>query len=233
MKKHIIIQRFGLGDHIFSMGAIRMLDGVVIWPTLPEYVEGHSRAYPDIVWVDWNLINLDWNRKDRYMLGGLDVIPLAHQDVPITSAMKNKHAYLGLDWRDWKTGAMWHRDYEKEAALLAHLNIKDGDQFALINVNFGCWSKAGLRSGSSKAYVGVSTNLRQISLDFLPGFSLFDWAGVIERASYIASVSTSLLYLLELLELKASEVHLFPRLPYETNFANVSYIFTKTYILHA
>jgi len=232
MKKHIVIQRFGLGDLIFSMGAIKMLDGVIIWPTLPEYVEGLTRAYPEIVWVDWSLIALDWQRKDRYLLGDIDVIPLAHQDVPITVCMKNKFNFFGLRWQDWKSGAMWTRDYAQEQKLLDHLNIKEGDEFALINVNFGCWSKAGLKSGSSKAYVGVSTNLRQITLDFIPGFSLFDWAGVIERASYIATVSSSNFYLLELLELKAAEIHLFPRLPYETDFRNIEYLFTKPYILH-
>jgi hypothetical protein len=229
----IVNQFFGIGDVVFSMGAIRHFDDKVLWPVLPEYVEGLNRAYPDVTFVDYTLLKIDYERKDRYLLNGADVIPLRWQDSPLTRCMALKFEYFGLDWRDWKTGAMWKRDYEKESALLAHLNITDGDEFALINVNFGCWSKAGLKSGSSKAYVGVSTSLRQVTLDFIPGFSLFDWAGVIERASYIASVSTSLLYLLELLELKASEVHLFPRLPYETNFANVSYIFTKTYILHA
>jgi hypothetical protein len=228
----IINQFFGIGDVIFSMGAIRHFDDKVLWPVLPEYVEGLNRAYPDVSFIDYNLLKLDYDRKDRFWLGDIDVIPLRWQDSPLVECMKKKYSYFGLDWREWKEMSMWRRDLEKEKQLLNNLNIKQGDEFALVNINFGCWSKAGLKSGSSKAHVGVSTSLRQITLDFIPGFSLFDWAGVIERACYIASVSTSLLYLLELLTLRAKEVHLFPRIPYEVDFRNVEYLFTKPYILH-
>jgi hypothetical protein len=205
-------------------------------------VEGLNRAYPDIFFIDRNLVNLDFNRKDRYQLGDLEIIPLAWQDTPLIDCMKNKYRYFGLDWNKWKEWRVWNkdaeggawflRDREKESSLVKHLNIRNNDKYNLVNVNFGCWSPSGLRPGTSHVPVLVDNGLRNITLDFIPGYSLFDWAAVIERATNIHTVSTSIFYLLELLKLSAKEIHLYPRKPREINFRNIDYLFTKKYILH-
>jgi hypothetical protein len=233
MKTHLIIQRFGIGDVIFSMTAIRSLKGKVVWPVLPEYVDGLAKAYQDILFIDYNLLNIDWNRKDRYKISDMNVIPLAHQDVPLVDCMKNKYRYLMQDWKQWKKNASWTRDYSKEIGLMSHLGIRKGDKFNLVNTKFGCWSPEGLRPETSNISIEVPmNNLPYITFGIIPGYSLFDWASVIEHATNIYTVSTSLLYLLELLTLSAKEIHLYPRKPKETDFRNVDYVFSKPYILH-
>ena len=211
MKYIIVNQRFGIGDVIFSMTAIRALNALVtIWPVLPEYVDGLREAYggpgSGFIFVDFNLFKIDYSRKDRYFVDGAEVIPLAHQDIPLIDCMKNKYAYFGMDWHQWKTEAMWKRNEAKEKSLIEYLGIKDGEQFYLTNVNWGCHSSAGFKSGTNQANMDMpfpSDHIRRIRLDFVTGYSLFDWAAVIEKATYIYSVSTSLLYLLELLTLQA------------------------------
>ncbi len=238
MKNLVINQKFGIGDVIFSMSAIRALKSVhranVLWPVIPEYVEGLTRAYPDIIFLDFNLVNLNWNRKDRYESGNLDVIPLCHQDVPLIDCMKNKYNYFNMDWRQWKRNACYDRHFPHEISLIRHLGIEEGEKYNLLNTRWGCHSAAGFKSGTYTADLqGHGDNgLRCIYMDAVPGYSLFDWSTVIERATNIFTVSTSLLYLLELLHLSAKEVHLYCRKPREKDFRNVDYIFSKNYQLH-
>jgi hypothetical protein len=50
---------------------------------------------------------------------------------------------------------------------------------------------------------------------------------VIEKASEIHTVGTSINYIIELLELKAKEVVLYKRLPDETHYQNYDYILKR------
>lgn len=230
----IICQPFGAGDLIFSMTAIKSLQDKILWPTLPEYVEGFNRAYPSIYFIDHNLVKIDYNRKDRHFHQDAEVIPLRWQDVPLKECMKNKYSFFGLSWQMWKRDAMYNRDFSKEYALFKHLGLSDGEKFNLVNVNWGCWSPTVLKPGTNRAFMqGVVRNdYKIIPMDIIPGYSLFDWSTVIERATEIHTVSTSVLFLLELLNLSAKAIHLYCRKPNEKDFKNVDYIFTKNYQLH-
>ena len=61
----------------------------------------------------------------------------------------------------------------------------------------------------------------------IPGFSLFDWSLVIEKATEIHTVGTSINYLIELLEIEGKEVVLYKRLPDENHYENYDYILEK------
>lgn len=224
----IIIQRFGQGDIIFSMSAIRSLNDKILWPVLPEYVEYNNRAYPDIMFVNWEDFKIDYNRKDEYTYHGAKVIPLAWQDTPLTECMKNKYLFLGRDWTTWKQNAHWVRDSHKEAALFKYLGLEWGEPFNLINVKFGCWTKQGLGVGVSTSIFSFPQNgFKNVFMDMVPGFSLFDWALVIQKAATIHIVSTSIIYLLELLKLEAKEIHIYIRRPNECDHRNYEYILSK------
>lgn len=229
----LINQYFGIGDIIFSMSAIRSLNDKIIWPVLPEYVEGCNRAYPDIDFIDYNLLKIDYDRKDRYQLDDMDVIPLRWQDSPLNKCMQLKYQYFGLSWQGWKQNAKWQRDFTKEEQLIKRFDIHDGEDFNLINIKFGCWSQTKLSPGTSTANFQIPNNgLRNVEMFIGSEFSLFDWAAIIQRARYIYTVSTSVLYLIEMLDLCCKEIHLYPRIPDEKDFRNVDYLFTKPYILH-
>ena len=57
----------------------------------------------------------------------------------------------------------------------------------------------------------------------IDGFSLYDWAMVIEGAKEIHTVSTSILYILELLKVKPV-VNLYKRFPDEKDHRNYDYL---------
>jgi hypothetical protein len=61
----------------------------------------------------------------------------------------------------------------------------------------------------------------------IPGFSLFDWYLVIEKATEIHTVGTSINYIIELLEIESKNVFLYKRLPDENHFQNYDYILKR------
>lgn len=183
-------------------------------------------AYPDIEWVLDTASGIDYNRKDFHQVGDMEVIPLRWSDslckVQYRDCMKSKFLLLNQDWTTWKERAMWRRDKEKEEHL-AYIVGAD-KPFTLVNNNF--WT---IGKGRKTAIDAGGRNI--IHMTAIDGFSLFDWAGVMEKADEIRSVSTSTLYMFELLDLKCP-IHLYPRLPYEKDLKNVDYIFSKPYITH-
>ena len=70
-------------------------------------------------------------------------------------------------------------------------------------------------------------------MKFIPMFNLLDWACIIEEADNIYSVNTSIIFLLEVLELKAKEIHLYSRNVNGADFIQTEFIRSKNYILHA
>ncbi len=186
-----------------------------------------QRAYPDITWILDTDSGIDYNRKDFYTIGDMEVVPLRWSDslvkLPYNFCMASKFLLFGYDWKDWKQNAMFQRDHKKESELIDFLGIRDS-KFTLVNNNFWTIGR------------GKRTNIdlkdeTVVNMDAIEGFSLFDWCGVMELASEIHSVSTSTLYIFELLDLKCP-IHLYPRTPNEPDFKNVEYIFSKDYILH-
>lgn len=199
-----------------------------MWPVLPQFVEGLKRAYPAFEWVDVNTVDkVDLNAKVQKVINGILHIPIRWSvdimQVPYNKCMSSKYEMYGWDWGIWKEHAMWHRDKEKENALMEHLGLKEGDEYILANKYY--------RSDSSGVISLPKFDCMVIEMKSIPGFSLFDWQMVIEGAKEIHSVSTSLLYMFEVLELK-QDIHLYRRIPEELNYINVEFLFSKPYKLH-
>jgi hypothetical protein len=57
--------------------------------------------------------------------------------------------------------------------------------------------------------------MKKIDLSFINGYTLFDWSKVIENATEIHTVDTSVIYLVEKLTTK-SKLYLYPRHPEHT-----------------
>jgi hypothetical protein len=123
--------------------------------------------------------------------------------------MLDKYRMLNLPEDMWKT-LKWERNLDKENELY-DLLIKD-ENYILINTK---WSD-GIVS------IETDSNFKRINMDILNGFTLFDWSKIIENASEIHTVSTSNLFLLETLTLRADKVHIYPRKPRENNFDGIS-----------
>lgn len=228
--KIIINQRFGAGDLIFIMSIIRkfIAEGHEITiPVFPQFVSQFQRAYPEVTWVDYNTIPIDYNNRSEHDWKGYRVLPIAWANEILGReykfCMKSKFDLFELDYRTWKDNAFWKRDKEKEREL-ARLIVHE-TPFILVNEHFQSDAK-----GRKKIIPNTDKNV--IYMGEIEGYSIFDWFLILQMASEIHTVSTSLLYILELITLPESvPIHLYAR-PTDPKFDQVSYLFTKPYILH-
>ena len=226
------LQSWGLGDIIYCQTLANdwLKQGhKVVWGVKDVFVEGLQRAYPNITFVDWKTLPIDYNRQDEHDCGIYRVIPLRWNveilGVPYSQCMSSKYSLFGEDWTRWREHAMWQRTPEKESELLQLLGIAPGDKYNLISDTYGSDMKL-------KVPITVNNNYKNVYLKHIPGFSLFDWAPVFEYATTIHVVSSSNIYLMEMLDLKAEEVKLYLRRPIESNHDNYSYILQRhNYIL--
>lgn len=223
-------QYFGHGDIHFCITLVnRIADGrKIVWPCLPHFVDGLNRAFPHITFVDWRTMQIDFERRDQYefehpTLGRCTVLPIRwtteNMRVPYNDCMRSKYEYWGINYEDWRDDAMWVRD-KKEAYLYGM--TEDG---YLINKTFGSDCKLTVKIPELSG-PGAIMSVKK-------GYSLFDWAAVIENAKEIHTVNSSIIYLLELLDLKAPEIHLYQRsIPGQT-FDNIKYLLKRhKYIFH-
>lgn len=227
----IIQQYFGLGDIIFCQTIAHdyiQAGYRVLWPCKPEWVEGLRRAYPDIEWMDYSLLPINYENKKLYEDKGFTYLPLRYSEALMTRPykfhMQSKYEYLNKDWRRWKEKAMPRREFDKELWLYEHLGLATGEKYNFVAMEFGS-------NGNGKIEIDLDNGLKNIELKPVPGFSLFDWCWIIQNAENIHAVSSSTLYLFEILDLKAKEIHLYKR-SNEVDFAYVDFLFTKLYKLH-
>lgn len=223
------LQYFGLGDVIFTISIARrwISDGnKVLWPVMPQFVDDLNRAYPDIEFVNYQQWNFPYRSQEEhdFILNGKEyrIVPLRWSveicQVPYRDCMKSKYKMFGLDWQTWKDNAMFHRDTAKEQEL--YDKVVDNDTYSVVNRYF--------RSASNGV---VTIPVSGIEMP-LQGYSLFHWAKVLENAEEIHTVSTSIIYILELLQLNAKKVYIYKRKPDEQNHDNYKYILqSHNYVL--
>ena len=227
----IVQQYFGSGDAIFGQTIANdfiMAGYKVLWPIMPGSVEGFNRAYPNVTFIDYNLVKINYENKEYKEIDGILHLPMRYSESlmgkPYKFHMESKYSYLGKDWRTWKTGGIYKRDSRKESDLMKLLDIDDGEPYNLISTIFGT-------GGQHKIEISINNDYKNIEMRSIESFSLFDWGKVIENAREIHAVSSASLYLFELLDLHCP-IHLYCRKPLEANFQFVEFLFSKPYILH-
>lgn len=237
------LQYFGIGDVIYTMQLVKTLalqheietgeDSKIVWGVMPQFVEGLQRAYPDVSFVDYRLINIDYNcrtEKEVMLPAPGKLLPIRWADsilgVSYDKCMRAKYDMYGKNYRSWIAGAGFTRDKKQENDLLEMiLESTNNKPFILVNEYYQSDG-----NGVRKIYVEPENGEEIVYMNEWGAFSLFDWAGVIEAAEEVHTVSTSLFYLLELLNLK-SPAHLYSR-PTDPHFKHIDYLFSKPYILH-
>jgi len=143
-----------------------------------------------------------------------------------TDHMRYKYELLGysLDmWRDVKIT----RDYDAENKLMNELNISYGEKYNLINQNYST-----IRKITGSASFVIDNNFRNINMKILDGYNLFDWMGIIERATTIHTIHTSIQYILDVMLNITEELHIYPRTEIGESHSKYDYIFTKKYEYH-
>jgi len=216
-QKLCVLQHHGIGDVIFCQTLVRSLGNYdITWPVQSQFIEGLKRAYPDIEWIPDTQSPVPLDIKRDCWHGEYRVIPIRWSDqilkVPYRHVMKAKYDMYRMPFQTWKRDAMWKRDYEKENQLFKLLNLKP-KEYILKNLTF-------LSNSSRK----IDIQIDGIEMKEIHGFSLFDWAKVFENAKEIHTVSTSILYILDMLD--TCPVNVYVRRPIERDHSFYSYIFT-------
>lgn len=213
-EKLCVIQPHGLGDIIFCQTLARSFGYDIIWAVLPKFINDLKRAYPDIEWINADDSPVSLMTKTKHDINGFKVCPIRWSDqimkVPYRYVMKAKYDMYKQDWKNWKANAMWKRDEKKEDKLFKLLKLPEN--YVLKNVTH-------LSDSSRK----ININIDGIEMSEIKGYSLFDWAKVFENAKEIHTVSTSILYILDLI--KTNNVYVYRRLN-EPDHRNYQYIFT-------
>lgn len=201
--KALILQPKGIGDIIFCQTIAQDLikkGYEVHWTVIDMFYDQVRQAYPDVFWVREKNTPVNLNTRTFQEVDGYEVLPIKFSDtiagVPYKHVMRAKYDMLGMDWRSWVNHAMPRRNYEKERDLINLLNAEG--EFCLVNRN---WTGRMRRVSFTP-----KTTTRVIEMREIKSYSLFDWMGVMEAAKEIETVSTSILYLLFLIELKCRPV---------------------------
>lgn len=113
--------------------------------------------------------------------------------------MDLKYEVAGLPMADWADHVQIRRDHGREDRLFYEvLKLSDGQEFTLVNEDH------------SKGSIPLVAPAPSIKMRRVDGFSLFDWSKVVERASRIVTVDTSLVLLVEVLRAQA-KLHMVSR----------------------
>ena len=227
-----IMQSYGIGDIIFcqSLANDFIKQGYkVLWGVEPHFLS-IQKNFPNVIFVDKNIMRIDYNRRDVQETGNMIIYPLRWTDsiceVPYKHCMKSKYIYFGKAWQNWRNIEVV-RDTKKENELYYDiLKLTDGEEYNLVWDNFGSHNQF-------KTNIVLNNGLKTINVSIINGFSILDWSKVVENATNIHAVSSSNIYLFELLNIKADEINLYIRRPIEYNHENYSYILEKhKYNLH-
>lgn len=230
-------QFFGIGDIIFTQTLVHRIaqshgaDTRIIWPCMPQFLDGLTRAYPRVTFVDYRKFQIDYDRKDDYYFehpvhGRCRVLPLRWADAILkwdyNRCMSAKYALYGMDFDMWREEAVWVRDETWEGLLYKQAMDGKERQYTFGNGMFGSDNK-----------LTVPIPLCDVSMGIISRYSLFDWAAIIENATEIHTVNTSIIYILECLDIKAPEVHLYQRSIKGQTFDNIKYLLKRhKYIFH-
>ena len=154
-----------------------------------KYINKESHDYPFKTLVDQNyMLPVFWGRE------GSVYLPLMYSDRTFTprSWMMSKYETTGIESYDWKDHIDIYRNTERENRLVEHLNLPD--RFVLINNTYG-------PPGEHKSReLSIESNLPSINVQWVSGYTPFDWMGIIERSEEFHTVDTSFCYMVETME---------------------------------
>lgn len=229
-KEPIIINAFhGLGDIIFEIPLHRELirrGHSVIHPYLDCYGP-IWKHWPEIFWIPKKLLAINYDDKRFIERPDYKILPLRWSSPANYKVMKAKYDMIDMDFMEWQK-VTWLRDGDAEDKVMDILGIAPGDKYIFINEMFQHNDQ-----GRMRIKVDVPQGMRVVHLKKISGFTLMDWGKVLENASEIHTVGTSINYIIDPPFLNINcPVHLYIRRPNETNFDSYNYLLKKEYIWH-
>lgn len=226
-----------LGDLLFIEPIIRMYskEQEVIWPIKDQYY--WLKDYIPYV----NIVKESEYGLDHEYCGFKDIdqdeyIPLRfatalirdtdpHDGVNHQHFMLDKYRLLGLPLDMWRT-LTWERNIVKEDKLYTELGLQEDSTYILVNY----YMKDVYERQEEMVNTDYGTNV--IYMKPTDGYTLLDWTKVIINASKIYTVETALLYMVEVLPIKATEIHMFSRSPWQDTLVGVKNFISDRWIKH-
>lgn len=227
----LINQPAGLGDILFlqKFVDIKLSEGFeVIFPVnsnltfLNEYIKK-----PGLKFVS---IDEDFEHKGSFHNGQIikkddfEFYPFVIADRYIKgSCMEAKYTFANENYIDWQNHLIWERNLEKENFIFYnHCKLNDGDKYSVVSNTWGTLPSF------SKREIHTNQIYPEINIQPIEGYTIFDWAKVLENATEIYMIDTSFNYIVEKLNLKADNLYLFSRFT-PPNFSHIINLFKKNW----
>lgn len=205
--KYIMGQFFGLGDILFLVPMARALmaeGNEVLWPIADYYID-IAKHFPDISFVKQSYLKLPYDARYRINTPYGDWLPYRYAaeilGVGFPQMMRAKYDMYGHDYRMWRS--LYYKRFPEREKELAEVVGASG-KYILANFHFG------QPKDHLTKYIEIDTNLPIIEMQTIEGFTLIDWLGVIEHAAEVHVVNSSIMYLLDLMDLKMP-IHVYKR----------------------
>ena len=221
--KVLVNQPFGIGDILFLSPLVEYIEAEeIIWPVVDHYY-----WIKDYIEIN-NLTFIKSSEFNPTNYEGYTEIPFQHAHSYFPQAndcMEAKYLLLEADLELWRS-LSFKRNKDKELQLKKHLNIQPEDRFVLVNNNF-----AGPEY-SYKVDIKPQTNQKIIYQDYIDGYTLLDWCGILEQADEIHTVSTSIFFIIEALKLEKTPLHLYPRKPLDKDLSPIQTLISNKWVCH-
>lgn len=221
-KKTIILdQSCGIGDIWFCQGIANHFTDLgheVLWPIqnkifdMIEYLDSNAtyvRFDDDYEFKDFYMSNLQ--TKSITESDEAIFIPLGCAshivDLPENDTMKAKYKLCGLDYNTWKDNFSFKRNVQKENELFYDvLSLSDEDQYFVTNEYYVTPPR--VHKASMQPYKNFLKNHgidfdahKNVHLEIIEGFTVFDWCKVFEKCLGILTIDTCIQYITEKLDL--------------------------------
>jgi len=233
--RYLINQPRGLGDILFCEPLARHLiekdNSEVIWVIHDEFY-WIQEYIPYIQFKKTSQYPIDFEKDSFGEYDGMQFLPLRFANPIVRNlsskydcsdqlhTMLDKYRLLNLSTDLWKT-LKWNRNFQKENLLYNLLNLQE--PYILINEYFS----------GGKIDINLENDFaNKVYMTNIPGYTLLDWSKIIENAEEIHTVSTSNLFMIETLPIKATKIHIYNRTPIDTNLDGIREFVNPKFILH-
>lgn len=221
-KTCLIQQEAGFGDIFFCQGISEYFSKEydIIWPVAKQILETtkYLKTNSNIKFVsndseyEYNYIfkELYESKKKLKLVNNnnseeIIFLPLGYSSHMIEpyykKVMQAKYKICDLDYKNWKQSFNFNRNIEKENKLFYDvLGLKDNEDYCLVNEQYV--TQPDIHKKNLSKFYSTFGDTKFIQMQLYDEFTLFDWCKVFEHINSIITVDTSLMYILEKLNLK-------------------------------
>lgn len=231
MSKRVFVDQPGfLGDIIFVMAIAQKYanEGYVVdYPVFDEYIKDPSiQKYFSTI----NFIGVSkfpnynkYHKTNVFEDSEYIYLPFVANFLKnqCYNHMEFKYKYLNFPLDMWRNIKI-DRDYNAENRLFEKLELKEGDKYNLINENH--------QRTFIKVPIHVNNEYKNVYMDKIENYGMFDWIGVMERAQSIHTIGTSLIFIIDALTTIPKDLHIYRRL--DKGHDSYDYLLNKKYIYH-